>query len=84
MSESVEEACIHIAQLQKQASKAGLRISFEKTQYMTKIETAPRWMTLEGERIKKVEKFKYLGEWVKDKLSDKQTLISRVKKMNSA
>lgn len=51
---------------------------------MLNIKIAPSWITLEGEMIQKVERFKNLEQWMDNKLSEKEALMSRINNMNLA
>lgn len=84
LSESVEEAVNQTKELQRQAAKTGLQISIEKTKYMTNIMEAPGWMAIDGGKIQKVEKFKYLGEWIDTGLTEKDAMEAQINKINLA
>lgn len=83
-ADTVDTAKKQINQLQAQATKAGLHISFEKTQFITNIKEAPRQLEVNGGRIKHVEKFKYLGEWIEPNLSEREAFTSRLNKIETA
>lgn len=36
---------------------------------------------MEQQKIKRAEKFKYLGEWITPNISEKEAIISRINKM---
>lgn len=46
----------------KLIAKTGLQISFENTQFETYIKHGPREQKVDQRKIKRAEKFKYLGE----------------------
>ncbi|KAJ8887737.1 hypothetical protein PR048_013955 [Dryococelus australis] len=67
-----------------QAAKAGLQITFEKTHFITNIKSAPKKLVVNQGKTKQVEKFKYLGEWVRPNICEKEAFMSRIKKMEMA
>lgn len=83
-ADSLDTAVKQINQLQSQAEKAGLQISFEKTEFITNIKPAPRQLEVNQGIIKRVDKFKYLGEWIEPNMSEKAAFASRMNKMEMA
>lgn len=84
IAESIEDAAKQINILQETATKAGLHISFEKTEYMTDWKETPKYMETKFGRIKKATKFKYLGEIVQPNALDKEANLARARKMEAA
>lgn len=66
------------------ASKTGLRISVEKTKFITNIKNAPKFLTTDIGQIEKVKKFKYLGEIIQENGLEKSAVEERVHKMERA
>ncbi|KAL1460740.1 hypothetical protein WDU94_012692 [Cyamophila willieti] len=83
-SEDVTDAIKLINNLKESAEKAGLQISFEKTEYITDMDGAPREMKTKYGVIKKVTKFKYLGEIITPNGLDKEANQVRMRKMETA
>lgn len=83
-SDSLNTAVEQVFQLKIQAAKAGLQISFEKTKFLTNIKQAPRELTVGQDKIKRVDKFKYLGELITPNLSEKEAFTIRMNKMETA
>ena len=70
LASSIEVAVMQLNILRHQAAKVGLQVSLEKTKYLTNISESPRKLQLEQGIIEKVNKFKYLGEWIESNLSE--------------
>ena len=84
ITDSLENAQKQIIELQKQAIKIGLQISFEKTQFMTNISDAPQSLKIHNNTISKTNCFKYLGEWITSNAKEKIAIENRVHKMERA
>ena len=70
--------------LKEIAEKVGLQVSFEKTEYMTCLKTAPKYMNTKYGKIKRVSQFKYLGEIIQDTGLEKEANQVRGQKMGTA
>ncbi|XP_025830255.1 uncharacterized protein LOC112905593 [Agrilus planipennis] len=81
---SYEDAVKQINILKETAERAGLLISFEKTEYMTNVEQGPKFLETIYGKIKKVAKFKYLGEIIQSNGLDKEANMARTRKMETA
>lgn len=64
------------------STEAGLQISFEKTQYVTKIKISLKQIKLGWKKYPEQERFKYFGEWIGNNPSEKETLFQEINKMN--
>ena len=84
LSEILEETREQILELQKQAAKIGLNISFEKTKVMTNIKNPPANLRVHGEKIEIVKAFKYLGEWIDWNALETKTMELRKNKFELA
>lgn len=84
LSNSIEISVKQLNVLRQQAAKVGLQVSLEKTQYFTNISDSPCELYLAQGEIKKTNKFKYLGEWLEQDLSERTALSSRVNKLELA
>ena len=84
ITDSLENAQKQIKELQKQAAKVGLQISFEKTQFMTNISDAPQNLKIHTNTISKTNCFKYLGELITNNTKEKIAIESRIQKMERA
>lgn len=84
LSENLTNAGIQINLLEEVANKAGLRISVEKTKFMTNIKNAPESLATDIGQIKRVNKFKYLGEIIQENGLEKLAVEERVHKMERA
>lgn len=84
LSDSIETSVKQLNILGQEAAKIGLQVSFEKTQYITNISESPHVLLLEQGRVKKTNKFKYLGEWLEPNLSEGTALSTRINKLELA
>lgn len=84
LSENIDDAIEQINILKEVSEKAGLKISFEKTKYMTNVKNSPRSMITKYGRINKVNIFKYLGEFIQTNALDKTANRERTRKMELA
>lgn len=84
LAESLEDAIEQINILKEIAEKSGLQISFEKTEYITNVNDAPKTMKTKYGKINRVTKFKYLGEIIEANASDKEGITARTRKMETA
>ena len=84
LASSVEIAVKQLNILKHQAAKVGLLLSLEKTKYLTNISDAPSELQLESGQIEKINKFKYLGEWLQPNLSEEAALTARINKLHLA
>uniref|UniRef100_A0A8D8ZXX3 Reverse transcriptase domain-containing protein n=1 Tax=Cacopsylla melanoneura TaxID=428564 RepID=A0A8D8ZXX3_9HEMI len=84
LSKGIETAKEQINILKTTAEKTGLLISFEKTEYMTNIKDAPHYLHTNHGEIKKVDKFKYLGEIIQKNGLEKEANKARTRKMEFA
>ncbi|KAI5714466.1 hypothetical protein M8J77_000221 [Diaphorina citri] len=84
LAENLEDATKQINILKETAEKARLQISFEKTEYLTNVREAPNHMHTKYGQIKKVPKFKYLGEIIEPNALDKEGNKARMRKMETA
>lgn len=84
LSRNTDTATEQINILKQEADKAGLQISFEKTKYMTNIKSAPHHLRTKHGKIERVDSFKYLGEIVHLKTSEREANYSRREKMAAA
>lgn len=81
IAQNTEEARVMIEKLQEIAGKTGLQISYEKTEYMENKHKKEKYMKTKYGNIKRVDKFKYLGEWIQPNGLDETSNIERVKKL---
>lgn len=84
LSDNLDDAIKQINNLKEIAEKSGLQISFEKTEYITSVNTAPTYMETKYGKIKKVLKFKYLGEINQPNGLDKEANKTRIRKLETA
>lgn len=85
LSSTLEEAIHQIEVLQEIAAKVGLQISFEKTEIMPTFKQELQALQLNnGNKIKIVKKFKYLGEIITWNLNEKLSIETRVTKLKQA
>lgn len=83
-SESLTNAAIQINLLEEIANKTGMRISVEKTKFITNIKNAPKFLTTDIGQIEKVKKFKYLGEIIQENGLEKSAVEDRIRKIERA
>uniref|UniRef100_A0A8D8RIQ9 Craniofacial development protein 2 n=2 Tax=Cacopsylla melanoneura TaxID=428564 RepID=A0A8D8RIQ9_9HEMI len=84
LSENINDAIEQINNLKEVAEKAGLQISFEKTEYIADVIQAPKQMKTKYGKINRVPKFKYLGEIIQPNGLDKEANKVRARKMENA
>lgn len=84
LANDLDEAKTQISELQNIASKIGLKISFEKTEIMTQKPTSLREININGNKIKIVTQFKYLGEIITNNLNEKTSIQMRTNKLARA
>lgn len=70
--------------LKEVAEKVGLQISFEKTEYMSNVKSAPKSLNTKYGKIKRVHQFKYLGEIIHESGLEKFANDARCQKMTTA
>lgn len=83
-AKSMVEATEQLNKLQTIAAKTGLKISFSKTEFITNIRDTPKFIKIGSQKIKKVPKFKYLGEWILPNNSESVAIESRCNKLEGA
>lgn len=83
IADNIELAHKQITELQRQAAKAGLWISFEKTQCLTSIKNTPQYLKINTNTIAKTC-IEYLGEWITQNNSEKIALENRLHKIKSS
>lgn len=66
------------------AEKTGLKVSYEKTEYMEYRHHEERHMKVEHGTVKRTDKFKYLGEWIQPNGLDKEANKARARKLDLA
>lgn len=81
ISDSLYTAARQFNQLRTEAAEEGLQIFFEKTVFVTNIKPVPRELEVRQGKVKRREKFKYLGEWIELIASEKEALTSQINKM---
>lgn len=85
LSNSLEETTHQIEVLRDIAAKIGLQISIEKTELMPTFKQELRYLQLNnGDKIKIVQKFKYLGEIITWNLDEKPSIENRITKLKQA
>ncbi|KAI5734809.1 hypothetical protein M8J77_010675 [Diaphorina citri] len=84
LSDNITDATKKINNLKEIAEKTGLQISFEKTEYITDVEKAPKQIKTKYGQINRVAKFKYLGEIIQPNGLDKEANKVRARKMETA
>ena len=82
LSESIEDARLQLEILSSEAAKIGLKISLEKTQFMTSEKNPPKFL-LNDSAVGLVENFKYLGESISIRNKEDFSLESRTKKLSA-
>lgn len=84
LGNTIQETRQQIKSLQEISQKIGLKISFEKTEIMLTDPPLANKITIGGQEIKIVDKFKYLGEIITYNLNEKPSWQNRIKKLNHA
>ena len=79
-----EEARGMLKKLHEIAGKTGLKISYEKTEYMEHKHSKEKYLDTKWGKIKRVDKFKYLGEWIQPNGGDKEASKGRIRKLELA
>ena len=79
LADDEQTATKQIEILEECANKVGLHISYEKTKFMATRTNTNKLITKNGE-ICKVEKFKYLGEFIESTGLEKSSQIDRLQK----
>ncbi|KAI5738424.1 hypothetical protein M8J77_006867 [Diaphorina citri] len=83
-AKNIEEATDQLGKLQEIAGKTGLKIAFNKTEFITNIKESPNSIKIGNQQIKRVPKFKYLGEWITPNNSEAVAIESRCNKLEGA
>ncbi|KAI5708451.1 hypothetical protein M8J77_022846 [Diaphorina citri] len=79
-----EEAEDQLTKLLDIAARTGLKIAFNKTEFITNIKDSPNYIKIGNEKIRQVSKFKYLGEWITPNNSESEAIESRCNKLEGA
>ncbi|XP_035731235.1 uncharacterized protein LOC118445651 [Vespa mandarinia] len=82
--DNLKSATTQINLLEEIANKAGLKISVEKTKFITNIKNAPKFLTTDIGLVEKVKKFKYLGEIIQENGLEKSAVEEKLPKMEIA
>ncbi|KAL1447407.1 hypothetical protein WDU94_005673, partial [Cyamophila willieti] len=83
-AKDIEEATDQLFKLQSIAAKTGLKIAFNKTEFITNLKESPNFIKIDSQKIKQVKKFKYLGEWITPNISETVAIESRCNKLEGA
>ena len=83
LSNNRQEAQEALELLHEISAKTGLQISYEKTQFMERKKSIQSMHTKYGV-VKRVEKFKYLGEFIQIGGSNKASNVERAEKLQKA
>ena len=81
---NIKSATTKINLFKETAEKAGLQISFEKTEYITNMKNALKQLRTDYGKINKVEKFKYLGKIVQFCRAEREPNQMRIRKLETA
>ena len=84
IAENKEDAQKMVEKLHEIAEMAGLKILYEKTEYIEHRHDGEKHMKTKYGKIKRVDKFKYLGEWIQPNGLDKEAIKARARKMELA
>lgn len=84
LTRDIDTAQKQIEILKEIADKVGLQISFEKTEFMTCLKTAPKFLNTKYGKIRRVSQFKYLGEIIQESGLEKDANEARCQKMATA
>lgn len=84
ISKDRSDAKIMVETLHRTAAKTGLQVSYEKTEYIEHKNNREKYLQTQHGNIKRVEKFKYLGEWIQSNGLDNTTSKERSRKMELA
>lgn len=84
LAEGKGEARIMLEKLHEVAEKTGLRVSYEKTEYIEYKHDKEKHLETRYGDIKRADKFKYLGEWIQPNGLDKEANKGRARKMELA
>ncbi|KAI5751635.1 hypothetical protein M8J77_009428 [Diaphorina citri] len=79
-----EEAEDQLTKLLDIAARTGLKIAFNKTEFITNIKDSPNYIKIGNQKIRQVSKFKYLGEWITPNNSESEAIESRCNKLEGA
>ena len=77
MSNTLEQAQLLLLRLEIAAETVGLHVNFKKTEYMLFNQEEGELVTLEGNRLKEVEDFKYLGAMIQSSEKDMNIRIGQ-------
>jgi hypothetical protein len=77
LSDNLEEAQLLLLRLEVAAETVGLHINYKKTEYMLYNQPDGDLVTLEGNKLKQVDKFKYLGAWIQSSEKDMNIRIGQ-------
>ncbi|MXP61689.1 reverse transcriptase domain-containing protein [Pantoea sp. Taur] len=82
LAESEQDAVRQLNCLKEIAEKTGLQVSYEKTEFMTTdSKFGKKWVETKFGKIKVTDHFKYLGEIVSNRGSEKRSLETRIAKL---
>ena len=70
MLNTLEQAQLLLLRLEIAAEAVGLHVNFKKTEYMQFNQEEGEVVTLDGNRLKEVEDFKYLGALIQSSEKD--------------
>ena len=77
VSDNLEKAQVLLLRLEVSAEAMGLHVNCKKTQYMRYNQSDGDLVTLEGNKLKQVYDFKYLGAWIQSSERDMNIRIGQ-------
>ena len=77
LSDHLEQAQLLLLRLEVAAETVGLHINYKKTEYMLYNQPEGDLLTLEGNKLVQVDKFKYLGAWLQSSEKDMSIRIGQ-------
>ena len=77
ISDYLEEAQLLLLRLEVAAKTVGLHVNYKKTEYMLYNQPVGDLVTLEGNKLKQVDNFKYLGSWIQSSEKDMNIRIGQ-------
>ena len=77
ISDYLEEAQLFLLRLEVAAKIVGLHVNYKKTEYMLYNQPEGDLVTLEGNKLKQVDNFKYLGLWIQSSEKDMNIRIGQ-------